>query len=169
VLKRSLYHVTCPEKEEWCRIEKRNTDLRGSLFIVRNIFEVLKSGFELLAGDEERVEIARSMLRVYSACGGVADLIQHLGGRRHLMSGDITPSELGDGWPIAAPYQQGMDATKLSAIGPRFAGWPKACAHAVVVARHGTLVYEHYFFRARIGAGRHRSATSSLVRRSSTI
>jgi hypothetical protein len=61
------------------------------------------------------------------------------------MSGDITPSELGDGWPIAASYQQGMDATKLSAIGPRFAGWPEACAHAVVVARHGTLVYEHYF------------------------
>ena len=46
-----LYHVTCPEKEEWCRIEKRNTNLRGSLFIARNTFEVLKSRFELLAGD----------------------------------------------------------------------------------------------------------------------
>jgi predicted kinase len=41
-----LYHVTCPDKEEWRRIEKRNTDLRGSLFIARNTFEVLKSRFD---------------------------------------------------------------------------------------------------------------------------
>jgi hypothetical protein len=64
------------------------------------------------------------------------------------MSGDITPAKLNDGWPVAAPEQQGIDAPILSGIGPRFAAWEEACAHAVVVARHGTLVYEHYFTSA---------------------
>ena len=53
-----LDRVTCPEDEAWRRIEKRNTDLRGSLFITRNIFEGLKGSFEALGIDEERIEIA---------------------------------------------------------------------------------------------------------------
>jgi CubicO group peptidase (beta-lactamase class C family) len=61
------------------------------------------------------------------------------------MSGNITPAELGDGWPVAAPEEQGVDATILSGIGPHFEGWREACAHAVVVVRHGVLIYEHYF------------------------
>jgi len=61
------------------------------------------------------------------------------------MSTNGTPASLEDGWPVAAPEQEGMDSTVLSGIGPRFAGWTEACAHAVVVARHGTLVYEQYF------------------------
>ena len=61
------------------------------------------------------------------------------------MSGNILSAELEDGWPVAAPEQAGMDSTILSGIGPRFAGWPEASAHAVVVARHGTLIYEQYF------------------------
>jgi CubicO group peptidase (beta-lactamase class C family) len=61
------------------------------------------------------------------------------------MSTNITPAALEDGWPVAAPEQEGMDSTILNGIGPRFAQWPEACAHAVVVARHGTLIYEQYF------------------------
>ena len=61
------------------------------------------------------------------------------------MSGNIPSAELEDGWPVAAPEQAGLDSTILSGIGPRFAGWPEASAHAVVVARHGTLIYEQYF------------------------
>jgi predicted kinase len=53
-----LYRVTCAEEEAWRRIEKRNADLRGSLYIARNTFEVLKSRFEPLASDEECIEIA---------------------------------------------------------------------------------------------------------------
>jgi predicted kinase len=53
-----LYRVTCPEEEAWRRIEKRNTDPKGSLFIARNTFEILKSRFEPLGDDEERSEIA---------------------------------------------------------------------------------------------------------------
>jgi hypothetical protein len=61
------------------------------------------------------------------------------------VSQNITPTELGDGWRVAAPKDQGVDATILSGIGPRFEGWREACAHAVVVARRGALIYEHYF------------------------
>jgi predicted kinase len=53
-----LYRLTCPEDEAWRRIEKRNTDLRGSLYIARNTFEILKDRFEPLDADEERIEIA---------------------------------------------------------------------------------------------------------------
>jgi predicted kinase len=53
-----LYRVTCSEDEAWRRIEKRNTDPKGSLFIARNTFEVLKGRFEPLGADEECVEIA---------------------------------------------------------------------------------------------------------------
>jgi hypothetical protein len=52
-----LYRVTCSEQESWRRIEKRNTDLRGSLYIARNTFEVLKHRFVPLGEDEERIEI----------------------------------------------------------------------------------------------------------------
>src|SRR5438874_6139089 len=61
------------------------------------------------------------------------------------MSTSITPATHEDGWPVATPEQEGMDSTILNGIGPRFAGWPEACAHAVVVAHHGTLIYEQYF------------------------
>jgi predicted kinase/GNAT superfamily N-acetyltransferase len=52
-----LYRLTCPEDEAWRRIEKRNADLRGSLYISRSTFEMLKGRFEPLGNDEERIEI----------------------------------------------------------------------------------------------------------------
>jgi len=52
-----LYRVMCSEEESWRRIEKRNTDLWGSLYIARNTFEVLKHRFEPLGSDEEYIEI----------------------------------------------------------------------------------------------------------------
>ena len=53
-----LYRLTYSEIESWRRIDKRNTDLQGSLYIARNTFELLKSRFEPLDDDEEHVEIA---------------------------------------------------------------------------------------------------------------
>jgi predicted kinase len=44
----SLYRLTCPEDEAWRRIEKRNADLRGSLYIARATFEMLKGRFSAL-------------------------------------------------------------------------------------------------------------------------
>ena len=56
-----LYRVTCSEEESWRRIEKRNIDLRGSLYIARNTFEILKHRFEQLGSDEECIEIPGSI------------------------------------------------------------------------------------------------------------
>ena len=53
-----LYRVTCREDEAWRRIEKRNTELRGSLYISRATFEMLRGRCEPLASDEECIEIA---------------------------------------------------------------------------------------------------------------
>jgi len=55
------------------------------------------------------------------------------------------PAKLDDGWAVARPEEQGLDPTLICAIGPRFDAWKEANVHAVVVARHGVLVYERYF------------------------
>ena len=52
-----LYRLACTEEEAWRRIEHRNRNLDGSLFISRNTFEVLKARFEPLGDDEERTEL----------------------------------------------------------------------------------------------------------------
>jgi GNAT superfamily N-acetyltransferase len=49
--------LSCPEDETWRRLESRNLDPRGSLYIARNTFVVLKTRFEPLGDDEERIEI----------------------------------------------------------------------------------------------------------------
>ncbi|MGJ4929782.1 AAA family ATPase [Bradyrhizobium sp. HKCCYLS2038] len=53
-----LYRLTCPDDEAWRRIDKRNAHLDGSLLIVRHTFETLKSRFESLQDDEDRIEIS---------------------------------------------------------------------------------------------------------------
>ncbi len=52
-----LYELNCPEPEAWARVEARNADLRGSLLITRNTFEVLKTQFEPLSDDEVRIVV----------------------------------------------------------------------------------------------------------------
>jgi CubicO group peptidase (beta-lactamase class C family) len=56
-----------------------------------------------------------------------------------------TPEAKDDGWQVAAPASAAFDPTTLCDIGPRFTGLTEADIHAVLVARHGKLVYEHYF------------------------
>ena len=53
----TLYRLACTEEEAWRRIEHRNRNLDGSLFISRNTFEILKARFEPLSNDEERIEV----------------------------------------------------------------------------------------------------------------
>jgi CubicO group peptidase (beta-lactamase class C family) len=55
------------------------------------------------------------------------------------------PTELHDGWTVAALDEEGLDPALICGIGPRLEALKEANAHAVVVARHGRLVYEHYF------------------------
>jgi predicted kinase len=52
-----LYELTCSEADAWKRIKARNNSLQGSLLITRNTFEVLKTRFESLDDDEERVRV----------------------------------------------------------------------------------------------------------------
>jgi CubicO group peptidase (beta-lactamase class C family) len=55
------------------------------------------------------------------------------------------PAPRDDGWKVAAPATVGLDAATLCALVPRFEAWKDADVHAVLVVRHGTLVFEHYF------------------------
>lgn len=55
------------------------------------------------------------------------------------------PAALDDGWAVAAPRDVGLDPARLCALGPALEAWPEGNAHAVLVVRHGTLVYERYF------------------------
>lgn len=55
------------------------------------------------------------------------------------------PLDLHDGWTISDPATQGLDPALICAIGPRFAAWTAANAHAVLVIRHGALVFERYY------------------------
>lgn len=55
------------------------------------------------------------------------------------------PKMLDDGWAVAAPADEGFDAATLCAVGPALEARPESNAHAVLVVRHGRLVYERYF------------------------
>ncbi|WP_395678249.1 serine hydrolase domain-containing protein [Inquilinus sp.] len=52
------------------------------------------------------------------------------------------PKILDDGWAVAAPADEGFDPATLCAVGPAM---ESRNAHAVLVVRHGRLVYERYF------------------------
>src|ERR1700731_3653882 len=56
-----------------------------------------------------------------------------------------TPTDLRDGWTAAAPEQEGLDPALICGIGPRLEGLKEAQPHGDVIARHGRLIYEHYF------------------------
>ena len=55
------------------------------------------------------------------------------------------PPNTGDGWPVAAPAVVGLDPDRLCALVPWVAGSRQADLHAVLVVRHGKLVFEQYF------------------------
>lgn len=55
------------------------------------------------------------------------------------------PPDLKDGWRVSAPQEQQLAPALICSIGPEFDAWKPANAHAVVVVRHGVLVYERYF------------------------
>jgi len=66
------------------------------------------------------------------------------------------PTASSDGWPVAAPAKEGFDPGLICSIGPALKGLTAVNVdgavvalhpNGVVVVRHGTLVYEHYFGR----------------------
>jgi CubicO group peptidase (beta-lactamase class C family) len=56
-----------------------------------------------------------------------------------------TPVPASDGWTVAAPASEGLDPKLICAIGPALEHLKNADPHAVVIVRHGALIYEHYF------------------------
>jgi CubicO group peptidase (beta-lactamase class C family) len=54
------------------------------------------------------------------------------------------PAALGDGWTIDSPDSVGLDGARLCRIADRLKE-TEANIHAVVVVRHGRLVFEQYF------------------------
>lgn len=52
-----LYHLLCTDDLAWKRIEKRNAELKGSLYIAPDTFKALKARFEPLDADEARIMI----------------------------------------------------------------------------------------------------------------
>src|SRR5262249_21723839 len=50
-----------------------------------------------------------------------------------------------DGWKVGAPESVGLAGDKLCPMLKWLEGWKQANVHAVLVARKGTLVFEHYF------------------------
>ena len=54
------------------------------------------------------------------------------------------PAALGDGWTIDSPESAGFDSVRLCAIAARLKE-TEANVHAVVIVRHGKLVFEQYF------------------------
>jgi CubicO group peptidase (beta-lactamase class C family) len=55
------------------------------------------------------------------------------------------PAKLDDGWVTSQPQTQGLDPSLICGIGARLGAWKDADVHAIVIVRHGTLVYERYF------------------------
>src|SRR3954468_7878701 len=54
------------------------------------------------------------------------------------------PAALGDGWTIDSPESAGPSDARLCRTADRLKE-PEANVHAVVVPRHGRLVFEQYF------------------------
>src|ERR1700674_2218693 len=76
------------------------------------------------------------------ASGALAQSNQMSLGQRNLACG--SPVSLDDGWATAAPESAGMDGARLCGIAARLQ-LTGSGIHAVVVARHGKLVFEQYF------------------------
>ena len=55
------------------------------------------------------------------------------------------PGARDDGWEAAAPASVGVDSEKLCALAQRLAEWKAADIHAVLIGRHGKLIFEQYY------------------------
>jgi CubicO group peptidase (beta-lactamase class C family) len=55
------------------------------------------------------------------------------------------PADMSDSWPVAAPAKEGLDPKLIWDIGRSLQKLQGAYPNGVVIVRHGTLVYEHYF------------------------
>jgi CubicO group peptidase (beta-lactamase class C family) len=111
---------------------------------------------------------------VLAASAAAAQTQQLATGQRNLACG--SPASIGDGWPTATPESVGLDGERLCGIAARLKE-TEANVHAVIIVRHGKMVFEQYFPGYDepwgMGEGRHdfdattkhdmRSASKSVV------
>lgn len=109
-----------------------------------------------------------------AATAAAAQTQQLATGQRNLACG--SPAAIGDGWSTATPESVGLDGERLCGIAARLKE-TEANVHAVIIVRHGKLVFEQYFPGYDepwgMGEGRHdfdattkhdmRSASKSVV------
>ena len=55
------------------------------------------------------------------------------------------PAVRDDGWKTANADAVGVDSTKLASLTTAIRAWPELGVHAVLIERHGQLIYEEYF------------------------
>jgi len=113
-------------------------------------------------------------LFMLAATAAAAQTQQFATGQRNLACG--SPASIGDGWPTATPESVGLDGERLCGIAARLKE-TDANVHAVIIVRHGKMVFEQYFPGYDepwgMGEGRHdfdattkhdmRSASKSVV------
>ncbi|MEH2514838.1 CubicO group peptidase (beta-lactamase class C family) [Bradyrhizobium sp. AZCC 1610] len=81
-------------------------------------------------------------LFMLAATAADAQIHQFSTDQRNLACG--SPTSIGDGWPTATPESVGLDGARLCGIAARLTA-TNANVHAVIVVRHGKLVFEQYF------------------------
>jgi CubicO group peptidase (beta-lactamase class C family) len=125
-------------------------------------------------GGKRLRRLGLAALFMLAATAGAAQTEQLATGQRNLACG--SPASIGDGWPTATPESVGLDSARLCGIAVRLKE-TKANVHAVIIVRHGKLVFEQYFPGYDepwgMGEGRHdfdattkhdmRSASKSVV------
>ncbi len=65
--------------------------------------------------------------------------------RASAQTGCGVPAAGPDHWPVAAPESVGLASSTLCPLVQRLGDWKEGNVHSVLVVRHGSLVFEHYF------------------------
>jgi CubicO group peptidase (beta-lactamase class C family) len=71
----------------------------------------------------------------------------------------VAPPAGPDKWPVATPDSVGLSSATLCPVVKRLTDWKEANVHALLIARHGKLVFERYF----TGADEHLGHSAGTV------
>jgi len=93
-------------------------------------------------GGKKLRRLGLAALFMFAASAAGAQTHQFSTDQRNLACG--SPASLNDGWPTATPESVSLDGSRLCGIAARLAA-TNANVHAVLIARHGKLVFEQYF------------------------
>ena len=62
----------------------------------------------------------------------------------------LAPDNLADEWPVDTPDAHGLDPNRIHAVAERLQRGEFGLIYSLVIARHGNLVYERYFYEESI-------------------